>query len=163
MQASKLSKSLNIYHFGPMSTFQNRITESFELENQRRAHSGEKKLTKTDLWKAAKASSGAATHWFDGSNGMDMDTCFAVASLLRVSARWLFDGTGARSPEAKEDKDSTEDRRRLSKVANGIFGQDELMLIEGFRLANSETRELMLIMAERSLTNFNRRSGGNNH
>ncbi|AVJ30183.1 S24 family peptidase [Achromobacter spanius] len=75
-------------------TFQERIKQAFEEEAARRADAGEPRLTKTDIWKAADASSGAATHWFNGSNGMDMATCMKVAPLLKVNAQWLYDGTG---------------------------------------------------------------------
>lgn len=79
-------------------TFQKRITQAFNEEASRRADADEPRLTKTDLWKAANASSGAATHWFNGSNGMDMATCMKVAPLLRVNAQWLYDGAGPKSP-----------------------------------------------------------------
>ncbi|GAB1837121.1 hypothetical protein MyNCGM121_39010 [Achromobacter xylosoxidans] len=79
-------------------TFQKRITQAFTEEAARRADAAEPRLTKTDIWKAAGASSGAATHWFNGSNGMDMATCMKVAPLLRVSAQWLYDGTGPKRP-----------------------------------------------------------------
>ncbi|CAB3905553.1 hypothetical protein LMG2828_04729 [Achromobacter piechaudii] len=75
-------------------TFQERIKQAFEEEAARRADAGEPRLTKTDIWKVAGASSGAATHWFNGSNGMDMATCMKVAPLLRVNAQWLYDGIG---------------------------------------------------------------------
>ncbi|MGV2894194.1 S24 family peptidase [Achromobacter sp. AGC78] len=75
-------------------TFQERIKQAFEEEAARRSDAGEPRLTKTDIWKAADASSGAATHWFNGSNGMDMATCMKVAPLLRVNAQWLYDGVG---------------------------------------------------------------------
>lgn len=79
-------------------TFQKRITQAFNEEAARRADAAEPRLTKTDLWKAAGASSGAATHWFNGSNGMDMATCIKVAPLLRVNAQWLYDGTAPKLP-----------------------------------------------------------------
>lgn len=79
-------------------TFQKRITQAFNDEAARRADAAEPRLTKTDLWKAAGASSGAATHWFSGANGMDMATCLKVAPLLHVNAQWLYDGTGPKLP-----------------------------------------------------------------
>lgn len=86
-------------------TFQERIKQAFEEEAARRADAGEPRLTKTDIWKAADASSGAATHWFNGSNGMDMATCMKVAPLLKVNAQWLYDGTG---PKRNRPDGSTE-------------------------------------------------------
>ncbi len=82
-------------------TFQERITQAFNEEAARRADAGEPRLTKTDVWKAAGASSGAATHWFNGSNGMDLATCMKVAPVLRVNAQWLYDGSG---PKRNDDK-----------------------------------------------------------
>lgn len=82
-------------------TFQERITQAFKEEAARRADAGEPRLTKTDVWKAADASSGAATHWFNGSNGMDLATCMKVAPVLRVNAQWLYDGSG---PKRNQDK-----------------------------------------------------------
>lgn len=72
-------------------TFQERITLAFKNEQARRAANGDQRLTKTELWKAAGATSAAATHWFNGSNGMDLDTCVRVAPLLSVNPYWLFD------------------------------------------------------------------------
>lgn len=80
-------------------TFQKRITQAFNEEAARRVGAAEARLTKTEIWKAAGASSGAATHWFNGSNGMDMATCMKVAPLLRVNAQWLYDGSGPKRPE----------------------------------------------------------------
>jgi len=74
-----------------MSTFQERLEKAFKREQDRRTAEGMRKLTKTDIWKAAGASSGAATHWFSGANGMDLDTCMKVAPLLRCNPFWLFD------------------------------------------------------------------------
>lgn len=88
-------------------TFQKRITQAFTEEAARRADAAEPRLTKTDIWKAAGASSGAATHWFNGSNGMDMATCMKVAPLLRVSAQWLYDGTGPKRPPSGGVEDRT--------------------------------------------------------
>lgn len=79
-----------------MTTLQERITDAFKTENERRSDLGLPKLTKTDLWKAAKVSSSACTFWFDGSSGIDLNTATKVAPLLNVNARWLFDGTGDR-------------------------------------------------------------------
>lgn len=73
--------------------FQERITSAFAAENTRRQGEREKRLTKTDLWRAAKLSSGAVSHWFDGSNGADLAACMKVAPLLRVNPYWLYDGS----------------------------------------------------------------------
>jgi phage repressor protein C with HTH and peptisase S24 domain len=75
------------------TTFYDRINLAFNRENERRLAASEPRLTKTALWKTAGLSSGAASHWFDGSNGADLDTCEKIAPLMRVNARWLFDGT----------------------------------------------------------------------
>lgn len=83
-----------------MSTFQERFSQSFDAEVRRRMEAGEPRLTKTMVWKAAGASSGAFTHWYGGANGMDLDTCFLVAPLLRVSPTWLFNGKGRRDTDA---------------------------------------------------------------
>jgi SOS-response transcriptional repressor LexA len=74
-----------------MTTFQERLLFSFNREAQHRKSEGEKPLLKTDIWKAAGKTSGAATNWFDGSNGMALDVCFLVAPLLKVNPFWLFD------------------------------------------------------------------------
>lgn len=77
-------------------SFHLRINQAFHEENLRRKEAGEARLTKTDLWRAAKVTSAAATHWFNGDNAADLDTCAKIAPLLRVNAQWLFDGTGPR-------------------------------------------------------------------
>ena len=73
-------------------TFQERITKAFNDEQARRASSGEPRLTRTDLWKAAGLSSGAATHWFNGTNGADLHVCQKIAPILRCDPNWLFSG-----------------------------------------------------------------------
>lgn len=85
-------------------SFQKRISLAFQTESDRRADAGEPRLTKTELWKAAGATSGAATHWFNGSNGMDLDTCVKAAKVLRVNPRWLFDGTGPMTLDSGSDQ-----------------------------------------------------------
>lgn len=86
-------------------SFQKRIIASFEAENRRRKESGEPRLTKTDLWRAAGVTSAAATFWFKGDNAADLDTCLKIAPLLRVNHQWLFDGTGAKEPPANAHLD----------------------------------------------------------
>jgi len=78
--------------------FQNRITAAFNEENRRRKEAGERRLTKTDLWKEAGLTSASATFWFSGVNGADLHICAKIAPLLRVSAQWLYDGTGPKEP-----------------------------------------------------------------
>lgn len=82
--------------------FKERINRAFEEENRRRKDAGEPRLTKTDLWRAAKVTSAAATFWFKGDNAADLDTCAKIAPLLRVTAQWLFDGSGPKSPAPYE-------------------------------------------------------------
>jgi len=77
-----------------MKTFQDRFIHAFMREQERRLVAGEQKLTKTDVWKAAEASSGAFSQWFDGTTGMRLSTCFKVSNLLRVNPHWLYDGSG---------------------------------------------------------------------
>lgn len=73
------------------NTLQSRLIFAFKREADRRSVAGEPRLTKTDIWKAADASSGAATHWFNGANGMDLVTCVKVSRVLRVNPFWLYD------------------------------------------------------------------------
>lgn len=53
--------------------------------------------TKTDIWKACGISSGAVTHWFNGSTqeitGANLTN---TASVLGVNAEWLATGRGLR-------------------------------------------------------------------
>lgn len=72
-------------------TFQERIQLAFKNEQARRGAMGGARLTKTELWKGVGATSAAATHWFNGSNGMDLDTCMKAAKILNVNPYWLFD------------------------------------------------------------------------
>lgn len=74
-----------------MSTFHERLHLAYRLENERRAASGAKRLTYTEIWKAADATSGAATHWFSGANAMDLDTCIKASMPLGCNPFWLFD------------------------------------------------------------------------
>lgn len=90
-------------------TFQARITTAFNEENARRKAEGEPRLTQTDLWKAAGRTSAAATFWFRGSNGADLDTCMKIAPLLRVSPIWLFDGSRPKHlPRTRTDANDKE-------------------------------------------------------
>jgi len=73
-----------------METFQERLIFAYKRESNRRAGAGEKRLTKTELWKAAGSSSASASHWFSGANGADLDTCLKLSGVLRVNALWLF-------------------------------------------------------------------------
>lgn len=84
-------------------TFQERIKLAFAEAAARRADAGLPRLTKTDLWKAADASSGAASHWFNGSNGMDLATCVKVAPILGVRAQWLYDGSGSKLADGADE------------------------------------------------------------
>lgn len=86
-------------------TFHARINTAFQEENNRRKAEGSPRLTKTDLWKAAGVSSSAATFWFDGTNGADLDTCVKIAPLLRISPAWLFDGTPPKNPAPAAERD----------------------------------------------------------
>lgn len=74
-----------------MSTFQERFSRAFDVEVRRRLDEGEPRLTKTMVWKAANATSGAFTQWYDGTTGAKLSTCFLIAPLLRVNPHWLFD------------------------------------------------------------------------
>lgn len=74
-----------------MSTFQERFAKAFDAERARRISAGEDQLTKTMVWKAAKASSGAFTQWYDGTTSATLDRCFLMAPILRVNPHWLFD------------------------------------------------------------------------
>lgn len=87
-----------------MSTFQDRIKSAFSDENARRISAGEKQLAKKDLWAAAGRSSGAASHWFGGGNGADMDACLKIAPLLRVNPHWLFDESKPREEGVSYDR-----------------------------------------------------------
>jgi len=55
---------------------------------------GEDRLTKTALWKAADITSSSVSHWFNGTNGADLECCFKIAPILKVNPFWLFDGRG---------------------------------------------------------------------
>ena len=86
-----------------MSTFQERFSKAFDAEVRRRQEEGEERLTKTMVWKAAKATSGAFTQWYDGTTGAKLDTCFMIAPLLRVNPHWLFDESAPRHAAIKDD------------------------------------------------------------
>lgn len=50
-------------------------------------------LSKTGLWKACKLSSGAVTHWFNGSTKeLKGDNLINAANYLGVSPTWLTSG-----------------------------------------------------------------------
>lgn len=82
-----------------MTTFNERLLLAYNREAKRRVADGERKITYTKVWKAASATSGAATHWFKGVNGMDLDTCIKVAPVLRCNPFWLFDESSGMDTE----------------------------------------------------------------
>lgn len=91
--------------------FRDRISSAFDDENRRRKAADLPRLTKTDLWKAADLTSAAATFWFSGDNGADLDTCMKIAPLLRVRGQWLYDGS-----EPKQLDDGNEDHAPVRLV-----------------------------------------------
>lgn len=66
-------------------------------------------------------------------------------------------------PKGWFDRPAQMDRANLRLVASSSHSTDEQALIDGFRLANQETKDLMLIMAKRALENFGQRSGEQSH
>jgi len=90
-----------------MSTFQERFASAFDTEVRRRLEEGEERLTKTMVWKAARATSGAFTQWYDGTTSAKLDTCFLIAPILRVNPHWLFDESAPRN-KATSDKANIE-------------------------------------------------------
>lgn len=109
-----------------MMLFRDRIESAFKEENVRRKEAGEPRLTKTDLWKAAKLTSAAATFWFDGTNAADMDTCMKIAPLMRVQGQWLFDGAGPKS--ASGPNEGGDDHALIHMVdAKASAGKGELI------------------------------------
>lgn len=58
-------------------------------------------LSKTDIWKAAKKTSGAYTGWLNGSDP-DTEAIFRIANVLRVTAESLV--TGKNWPEELNNK-----------------------------------------------------------
>lgn len=87
-----------------MPTFKQRITSAYSDEQARRKQSGEPALKKKDLWTAAKRSSGAVSHWFNGTNDADLDACMKVAPLLGVNPFWLFDESTTRQAAQKSEQ-----------------------------------------------------------
>lgn len=79
-----------------MSTLKQRIEEAY-------AERPDRKVIKTTLWKAAKTTSATCSNWFsDRQDTIHWDHALAVAPLLGVNPRWLYDGTGAkRGPETQ--------------------------------------------------------------
>lgn len=108
--------------------FQNRLTSTFQDENRRRKEAGEPRLKKTDLWQAAKLTSASATHWFNGDNAADLDTCLKIAPLLRVNGQWLFDGTAPKFPAA-QNSTAHEDHSAIKLVdAKASAGRGSIIL-----------------------------------
>ncbi len=124
--------------------FQDRITLAFEREKNRRQAEGEPRLTKTELWKGVGASSGAATHWFDGSNGMDLATCMKAAPILRVNPFWLYD-------ESQAIDQPTTGKAVLSEVQrkpeDKLSTKETLEIIELMSQLDSRGRENVLDLA----------------
>jgi len=97
-----------------MSTFQERFSSSYDAEERRRRESGEPKLTKTMIWAAAGATSGAFAGWYSGTSVMTLDKCFRVAPILRVNPHWLFD----------------ESKKKTEGVLPSLYSKDGLTGVE---------------------------------
>ena len=70
-----------------MSTLRERLLEAMQDAN----------LTKTDLWKGCGLSSGAITHWFNGSTQtLKGDSLLNAAKVLKVNPIWLNTGKGVK-------------------------------------------------------------------
>ena len=93
-----------------MSTLRERLLEAMQDAN----------LTKTDLWKGCGLSSGAITHWFNGSTQtLKGDSLLNAAKVLKVNPIWLNTGKGVKQlsavhplDEYKKDFDSAEESQR---------------------------------------------------
>lgn len=126
-----------------MTTFQERLLEAFNEENQRREAAGVPLLTKTDLWKTAKVSSGSVTHWFNGSTGAALDKCVRIAPLLRINAHWLFDETGKRKPMDPVNSGDTLEIERLDvgfSMGTGLAMQDRVEVVERMKVSANWVR-----------------------
>ena len=74
-----------------MSTLRERLLEAMQDAN----------LTKTDLWKGCGLSSGAITHWFNGSTQtLKGDSLLNAAKVLKVNPIWLNTGKGVKQLSA---------------------------------------------------------------
>lgn len=72
-----------------MTTLNNRLLEAMQDAN----------LTKTDLWKGCGLSSGAITHWFNGStHTLKGESLLNASRVLKVNPSWLATGEGLKAP-----------------------------------------------------------------
>jgi hypothetical protein len=131
-----------------MNTFKDRFKLAIDTETQRRADAGEPKLTKTMVWKAAGATSGAYTQWADGSTSMTLDRCFLVAPLLRVNPHWLFSGKTPASHTNANPKNFS--NFMVTSTAKELT-LEEVALLEGFRAASQDRRDDMLTIAAKAV------------
>lgn len=77
-------------------------------------------LTKTGLWKACGLSSGAITHWFNGSTKeLKGDNLLKAASYLGVNVDWLSNGKGDMQPKPRELKQEPIDYGKGQSVVIG--------------------------------------------
>lgn len=134
---------MTIAYDAAVSLLKDRITQAFANENERRRAFGEHRLTKTDLWKVAKVSSSACSHWFSGGNEIDLAQAMKIAPLLRVNAYWLFDGSGAMDVEIKASG------RRGKKKLDSVIpeNEEEALLLDAYRAANVDQRAALIAMA----------------
>lgn len=78
--------------------------------------------TKTDIWKACGISSGAVTHWFNGSTQEITGTNLTnTASVLGVNAEWLATGKGLR--EASNIASAPDSRGFVPLISNVQAGE----------------------------------------
>jgi len=83
-----------------MSTLKERLLEAMQ----------DSSLTKTDLWKACGLSSGAITHWFNGStHTLKGENLLKASKALGVNPNWLATGLGKKEIISNNNNAHSED------------------------------------------------------
>lgn len=157
-----------------MSLFKDRIAFAFDRENDRLKSIGQRPLTKTAIWKRIGVSSGAVSHWFDGSNGASLHVCEKIAGLLNCNPHWLFDeskkidsGIDGQATH-QEDGQANPAASPLSIISNSPApANDELSLAErlivnAWRAGGHDERAAIMIIVKTILPTdpfFNERTG----
>lgn len=108
-------------------------------------------LKQTQLANALNESEQTITNW--KTRGVPAKKHVPIAKKLGGDPMYLAFG----GPSDQPAKKNTE--RRLALIQQAAFSEDEKTLLDGYRLAKGEVKEIMLSIAEREIANFGRRSG----
>lgn len=105
-------------------------------------------LTKTGLWKACGLSSGAVTHWFNGSTKeLKGDNLLKAAVYLGVNVDWLSNGKGDMQPKVVVKQEQAGYTTKPALVVAGMkINSMEANLLEQYSKLSGKSQNAIDLM-----------------